>query len=66
MMQRRSWMRGGGSALASLAALLTTLCCLGFPALGEPISALGQGSRLWDSYLEPLLAEPLKEKEEPR
>ena len=31
--QRHSWIQGSGSELASLAALLTTLCCLGFPAL---------------------------------
>ena len=56
MLQRRFWMRGGGSGLAALAALLTTLCCLGFPALVGLLSALGAGFLLRDSYLEPLLA----------
>ena len=56
MTPRRSWMRGGGSALASLAALVTTLCCLGFPALVGFLSALGAGFLLSDRYLEPLLA----------
>ena len=55
-MQRRSWMRGGGSPLAALAALFTTLCCLGFPALFGFLSALGAGFLLNDRYLEPLLA----------
>ena len=56
MTQRRFWMRGSGSALASLAALVTTLCCLGFPALVGFLSALGAGFLLNDRYLEPLLA----------
>jgi MerC mercury resistance protein len=56
MTQRRFWMRGSGSALASLAALVTTLCCLGFPALVGFLSALGAGLLLNDRYLEPLLA----------
>ena len=56
MLPRRFWMRGGGSGLAALAALLTTLCCLGFPALVGLLSALGAGFLLRDSYLEPLLA----------
>jgi len=46
-------MRGSGSALA---ALVTTLCCLGFPALVGFLSALGAGFLLSDRYLEPLLA----------
>src|SRR6266567_6759293 len=53
MTPRRSWMRGSGSALA---ALVTTLCCLGFPALVVFLSALGAGFLLSDRYLEPLLA----------
>src|SRR6266702_4214476 len=56
MTPRRSWMRGSGSALAALAALVTTLCCLGFPALVGFLSALGAGFLLSDRYLEPLLA----------
>jgi hypothetical protein len=56
MLQRRFWMRGGGSPLAALAALFTTLCCLGFPALVGLLSALGAGFLLNDRYLEPLLA----------
>jgi mercuric ion transport protein len=56
MLQQRFWMRGGGSGLAALAALLTTLCCLGLPALVGLISALGAGFLLNDRYLEPLLA----------
>ena len=49
-------MRGGGSPLAALAAFVTTLCCLGFPALVGLLSALGAGFLLNDRYLEPLLA----------
>jgi len=56
MLQRRFWMRGGGSPLAALAALFTTLCCLGFPALVGLLSALGASFLLNDRYLEPLLA----------
>ena len=56
MRQQRFWMRGGGSALATLAALFTTLCCLGFPALVGFLSALGAGFLLSGRYLEPLLA----------
>ena len=56
MIQRRFWVRGGGSPLAALAAFLTTLCCLGFPALVGFLSALGAGFLLNDRYLEPLLA----------
>ena len=56
MTPRRSWMRGGGSKLAALAALVTTLCCLGVPALVGFLSALGAGFLLNDRYLEPLLA----------
>src|SRR6266571_6850771 len=59
MTPRRSWMRGSGSALAALAALVTTLCCLGFPALVGFLSALGAGFLLNDRYLEPLLAATL-------
>src|SRR5713226_664511 len=59
MIQRRSWMRGGASGLAALAALFTTLCCLGFPALVGLLSALGAGFLLNDRYLEPLLAATL-------
>jgi hypothetical protein len=59
MSQRRLWMRGGGSPLAALAALFTTLCCLGFPALVGFLSALGAGFLLTDRYLEPLLATTL-------
>jgi hypothetical protein len=56
MIQRRFWVRGGGSPLAALAAFLTMLCCLGFPALVGFLSALGAGFLLNDRYLEPLLA----------
>src|SRR5229473_349250 len=56
MRQRRFWMRGGGSTLAALAAFVTTLCCLGFPALVGLLSALGAGFLLNDRYLESLLA----------
>ncbi len=56
MRQQRFWMSGGGSPLAALAALFTTLCCLGFPALVGFLSALGAGFLLTDRYLEPLLA----------
>jgi mercuric ion transport protein len=56
MLQRRFWNRGGGTGLAALAALVTTLCCLGFPALVGLLSALGAGFLLNDRYLEPLLA----------
>ncbi len=59
MIQRRSWARGGGSALAALTALFTTLCCLGFPALVGLLSALGAGFLLRDRYLAPLLAATL-------
>src|SRR6266700_3695609 len=59
MIQRRFWVRGGGSGLAALAALFTTLCCLGFPALVGFLSALGAGFLLTDRYLEPLLAAAL-------
>ena len=59
MLQRRFWMRGGGSGLATLAALFTTLCCLGFPALVGLLSALGAGFLLSDRYLAPLLAATL-------
>src|SRR6266699_906717 len=56
MVQRRFWMRGGGSPLSALAALFTTLCCLGFPALVGLLSAIGASFLLNDRYLEPLLA----------
>ena len=59
MIQQRFWMRGGGSPLAGLAALFSTLCCLGFPALVGFLSALGAGFLLNDRYLEPLLAATL-------
>ena len=59
MLQRRFWMRGGGSPLAALAALFTTLCCLGFPALVGLFSAIGASFLLNDRYLEPLLAATL-------
>ena len=56
MSQRRFWMRGGGSPLAALAAFVTTLCCVGFPALVGFLSALGAGFLLNDRYLEPGLS----------
>jgi hypothetical protein len=62
MLQRRFWVRGGGSALAALAALFTTLCCLGVAALVGFLSALGAGFLLTDRYLEPLLEGTLKER----
>ena len=42
--------------LAALSAFVTTLCCLGVPALVGLLSALGAGFLLRDRYLEPLLA----------
>jgi mercuric ion transport protein len=48
-------LRGSGSAFATLAAVITTLCCLGFPALVGVLSALGAGFLINDRYLEPLL-----------
>jgi hypothetical protein len=56
MFQRRFWMRGGGSPLAALTALFTTLCSLGFPALVGLLSTLGAGFLLNDRYLEPGLS----------
>jgi hypothetical protein len=56
MRPRRFWMHGGGSGLAALAAFVTTLCCLGFPALVGFLAALGAGFLINDRYLEPLLA----------
>src|SRR5215472_13850677 len=56
MGQRSFWGRGGGSLLSALAVLVTTLCCLGLPALVGLLSALGAGFLLTDRYLEPLLA----------
>jgi hypothetical protein len=56
MRQRGVWVRGGSSVFASLAALFTTLCCLGFPALVGVLAALGAGVLLSDRYLAPLLA----------
>lgn len=56
MRQQRFWIRGGGNGLAALAALFTTLCCLGFPALIGFIAVLGAGFLVSDRYLEPLLA----------
>lgn len=41
--------------LSALVALLTTLCCLGFPALVGDLAALGAGFFVSDRYLEPLL-----------
>ncbi len=59
MIQRRFWMRGGSGGLGALAALITTLCCLGFPALVGLLTALGAGFLLSDRYLAPLLAATL-------
>jgi hypothetical protein len=56
MRQQRFWIRGGSNGPAALAALFTTLCCLGFPALVGLLSALGAGFLINDRYLEPLLA----------
>ena len=42
--------------LAALSAFVTTLCCLGIPALVGLLSALGAGFLLSDRYLAPLLA----------
>jgi len=52
-------MRGGGSGLAALAALVTTLCCLGLPALVGLLSALGAGFLPTSRYLEPGLSATL-------
>ena len=43
----------------ALAALFTTLCCVGFPALVGLLSSLGAGFLLNDRYLEPGLAATL-------
>src|SRR6266851_4760980 len=56
MRQKPFVLRGSGSAFAALAAFVTTLCCLGFPALVGFLSALGAGFLINDRYLEPLLA----------
>src|SRR5216683_4995312 len=56
MRQQPFFLREGGSVLAALAALFTTLCCLAFPALVGFLSALGAGFLINDRYLEPLLA----------
>src|SRR5260370_5383558 len=53
MLQRGVWMCGGGSGMD---ALLSTLCCVGLPALVGLMSALGAGSLLNDRYLEPSLS----------
>src|SRR5260370_29887518 len=59
MSQQPFFLRGSGSAFAALAAFVTTLCCVGFPALVGFLSALGAGFLLNDRYLEPLLAATL-------
>jgi uncharacterized membrane protein YccC len=59
LIQRQRWARGDGSVLTALVALLTTLCCLGFPALVGFLAALGAGFLVSDRYLEPLLAAAL-------
>jgi hypothetical protein len=56
MKQQPFVLRGSGSAFAALAAFVTTLCCLGFPALVGFLLALGAGFLINDRYLEPLLA----------
>jgi hypothetical protein len=56
MRQNPFFLRGSGNAFTALAAFVTTLCCLGFPALVGFLSALGAGFLLNDRYLEPLLA----------
>src|SRR5690242_12683993 len=56
MLQRRSWARGGGSMVAAVAALVTTLCCLGVPALVGLLSAVGAGFLVSDRFMTPLLA----------
>jgi hypothetical protein len=43
MKQQPFVLRGSDSAFAALAAFVTTLCCLGFPALVVFLSALGAG-----------------------
>jgi hypothetical protein len=53
------FLRGSGSAFAALAAFVTTLCCVGFPALVGFLSALGAGFLLNDRYLEPGLSATL-------
>ncbi len=55
MRQKPFVLRGSGSVFAALAAIVTTLCCLGFPALVGVHSALGAGFLINDRYLEPLL-----------
>jgi hypothetical protein len=55
LLQRPRAQRGGGNLLASLIALVTTLCCLGFPALVGLFATLGAGFLVSDRYLEPML-----------
>src|SRR6266568_9622784 len=53
MIQRRFWVRGGGSGLAALAALFTTLCCLGFPALVGLLPNASGGDHMADGMAAP-------------
>src|SRR5260370_24186591 len=53
MLQRRFWMRGGGSRLAALAAIFTTLCCLGFPALVGLLPQTSGGDHMADGMAAP-------------
>lgn len=55
LLQRPRARRGGGNLLAALIALVTTLCCLGFPALVGLFATLGAGFLVSDRYLKPML-----------
>ncbi len=55
LLQRPRAQHGGGNLLAAFIALVTTLCCLGFPALVGLLATLGAGFLVSDRYLEPLL-----------
>lgn len=55
MSQKPFILRGSGSAFAALAAFVTTLCCVGFPALVGLLATLGAGFLVSDRYLEPML-----------
>ena len=56
MLRIRSRLREGAGPVGAVAALITTLCCLGVPAFVGLVSALGAGFLINDRYLAPLLA----------
>ncbi|GAC1460483.1 MAG: Hg(2+) transporter MerH [Ktedonobacteraceae bacterium] len=59
LLQRPRAQRGGGNLLVAFIALVTTLCCLGFPTLVGLLATLGAGFLVSDRYLEPLLVATL-------